>query len=102
MNSERTRRNALCDTLTKDEARHVFGAVPDSFLSEGRVHIGFSSLAMGDICAVEYAQCSHFGILLQSNVCKASELMTLRGSVPRGLLQVGIIVDDLVGMPEAD
>ena len=96
VNSERTRRNALCDTLTEDEARHVFGAVPEGLLSDGRVHIGFSSLAMGDICAVEYAQCSHFGILLQSNVCKASELMTLRGSVPRGLLQVGIIVDDLI------
>ena len=95
-NPERTRRNALCETLTEHEARYVFGTVPEGFVTEGRVHIGFSSLAMGDVCAVEYAQCSHLGILLQSNVCKASELMTLRGSVPRGLLQVGIIVDDLI------
>ena len=96
VNPERTRRNALCETLTEQEAQYVFGAVPKKYVSRGRVHMGFSSLAMGDVCAVEYAQCSHLGILLQADVCKASELMTLRGSVPRGLLQVGIIVDDLI------
>ena len=34
--------------------------------------------------------------MLQSGAAFTDELVTLRGSIPRGLLQVGVIVDDLI------
>ena len=51
---------------------------------------------MGDVCAVEYAQCAHLSILLQNAVMRPAELLTLHGAIPRGLLQIGVIVDDLI------
>lgn len=58
--------------------------------------VGLSTLAMGDTMAVEFAQASHIGLCLRQGVGSASEFLTLHGSIPRGLLQVGIIVDDLI------
>ena len=94
VNEERTARNVLQGSLSLEEARQVFGS--DFEWPSSRVAVGLSSLAMGDTCAVEYAQCSHVGLLLQGKALHVKELLTLHGSIPRGLLQVGIIVDDLV------
>lgn len=94
VNAERVSRNVLCGDLSIDEAKYVFGA--DFSWPSPRVAIGLSSLAMGDTCAVEYAQCSHISLMLQKGVAAIPELLSLHGAVPRGLLQVGIIVDDLV------
>ena len=94
VNAQRTVRNVLEGFLTLEEARRVFGK---DFAWEGdRVYVGLSSLAMGDCCAVEFAQCAHVGLMLQNQVAAIDELITLKGSIPRGLLQVGVIVDDLV------
>eukprot|EP00435_Cladocopium_sp_Y103_P038687 s964_g10.t1 len=94
VNHERTARNVLQGELTLQEARHVFG--PSFCWPSSSVAIGLSSLAMGDRCAVEYAQCAHVALMLQHHVAAMEELLTLRGAIPRGLLHVGIIVDDLV------
>ena len=94
VNAERVSRNVLCGDLSIDEAKYVFGA--DFSWPSPRVAIGLSSLAMGDTCAVEYAQCSHISLMLHKGVAAIPELLSLHGAVPRGLLQVGIIVDDLV------
>ena len=51
---------------------------------------------MGDTMAVEFAQAGHIGLCLQHGVAAVDELITLHGSLPRGLLQVGVIVDDLI------
>ena len=93
VNRERTARNTLADQLTAKEVEIVFGTKPDG---PGPFYIGLCSLAMGDLCACEFAQCSHTGLCLQHSVCKVNELLTLRGAVPRGLLQVGLVIDDLV------
>lgn len=93
VNRERTARNTLADKLTASEVFEFFGFLPQG---QGPFYIGLCSLAMGDLCACEFAQCSHIGLCLQHSVCKATELLTLRGSVPRGLLQVGLVIDDLV------
>eukprot|EP00435_Cladocopium_sp_Y103_P015082 s84_g3.t1 len=94
VNEERVSRNVLCASLTPEESKVVFG---DSFSwNESPVFVGLSTLAMGDRCAVEFAQCSHWALCLQHGVVDETELLTLHGSIPRGLLQVGIIVDDLV------
>eukprot|EP00435_Cladocopium_sp_Y103_P018994 s3930_g4.t1 len=91
---ERTSRNVLCGDLSLREAKEILG---EYFCwSSNRVAVGLSSLAMGDTCAVEYAQYSRLSLLLQNDVATISELLTLRGAIPRGLLQVGVIVDALV------
>ena len=91
---ERCARNVLRGNLTISEAKLVFG--PGFTWPCSSVAIGLSSLAMGDTCAVEYAQCAHLSVMLQHGVCDISHLLTLRGSIPRGGFQVGIIVDDLI------
>lgn len=94
VNSQRTARNVLHGSLSLTEAKEVFG---ESFhWPSPRVAVGLSSLAMGDTCAVEFAQCSHIGLMLQHGVATADEIITMHGSLPRGLLHVGVIVDDLV------
>ena len=94
VNHERTCRNVLKVAITRDEFSEIFGYPP-----EGRqelVRVGLSTLAMGDACAVEYAQCSHTSLCIKNHVFASEEMISLKGSVPRGLLQAGIIVDDLV------
>ena len=51
---------------------------------------------MGDVSSCEFAQASHLGLCLQRGVCSAEEVLCLKSAIPRGLLQVGIIIDDLV------
>eukprot|EP00438_Fugacium_kawagutii_P032098 Skav202519 [mRNA] locus=scaffold1359:335842:340289:- [translate_table: standard] len=92
--AQRTQRNILSDPISIDEARVVFG--PDFEWPESPVWVGLSSLAMGDALACEVAQGSHVAICLKYGVSKVQELITLKDPLPRGLLQVGIIIDDLV------
>ena len=94
VSDERIRKNVLCTRLSKSEAAAVFGRdFPDE---ECPVPIGLSTLAMGDVCAVEFAQCSHLALCLCHGVMKEQEVITLKGAIPRGLLHTGIIVDDLI------
>eukprot|EP00435_Cladocopium_sp_Y103_P058652 s418_g20.t1 len=94
VSSERTARNVLATDLNEFEARAIFGS---SFSWPSYpLQVGLSTLAMGDKCACEFAQCAHIALCLQHDVCSVGEIISLRGSLPRGLLQVGIIVDDLV------
>ena len=94
VNPERTSRNVLACDLCEAEAKEIFGqelqwhAFP--------MQVGLSTLAMGDKCACEFAQCAHIALCLQHDVCQIDEIISLRGAIPRGLLQVSIIVDDLV------
>ena len=91
---QRTKRNVLSDPITLSEAKVVFGS--DFVWEEDPVWVGLSSLAMGDTLACEYAQSSHVAICLRYGVAGEAELLTLKDPLPRGLLHVGIIIDDLV------
>ena len=94
VSEERIEKNILCTKLSQREAAYVF---EQHFRAEQcPLSIGLSTLAMGDICAVEFAQCSHLALCLRSNVMKVEEIITLKGSIPRGMLHTGIIVDDLI------
>eukprot|EP00439_Symbiodinium_sp_Y106_P074686 s1878_g14.t1 len=64
--------------------------------AQGRVYVAFSSLAMGDSGACEYTQCSHLGVCLQGGVLSPGELLVHAAAPPRGLLSVGLVIDDLV------
>ena len=86
VNGERTCRNVLNVKLSADDAGYVFGG---TFADSGAPYfVGLSTLAMGDVCAVEYAQCSHVSLCIKNQVFFADELITLRGSLPRGLLKL--------------
>ncbi len=94
VNRERTSRNVLKVAISRAEFAEIFGHPPEG--EQDIVRVGLSTLAMGDVCAVEYAQCSHTSLCIKNHVFASEEMISLKGSVPRGLLQAGIIVDDLV------
>ena len=94
INKERTARNCLRDELTGPEVEEIFGA---DALSLGPPYlVALSTLAMGDVNSCEFAQARHLGLCLQRGVCGPDEVLCLKTAIPRGLLQIGIIVDDLV------
>ena len=90
----RTQRNILAEPLTLEQAAEVFG--PQFHWHEPEVYVGLSTLAMGDTHACEFAQSSHLSICRRFGVMHDSELLTLRGYLPRSPLCIGIIIDDLV------
>ena len=92
--SSRTARNTLCQPVSREEAAIIFGT--DTAKWDEPIYCGLSSLAMGDTNACEYAQASHLSLCLRYGVILPSELMHMRGVVPRGPLYGGIITDDLV------
>ena len=90
----RASRNILASALTGKEANYVFDC--NSYQPQAEVLVGLDSLAMGDSLAVEYAQGSHIGVLLQHEIAKTDQLLLLHHALPRGLMHIGVIVDDLV------
>ena len=94
---QRLHRNLLCCTLSLAEAESVFGyPCADWATPAGRVHVSLATLAMGDSAACEYAQGSHLGLLSKAGVVSSAELLTLHRPPPRGLLSIGVVIDDLV------
>ena len=91
---QRVRRNALADPLTLQEARYVFSDWLEGY--DSPVFCGLATLAMGDQNACEFAQCSHLAMMLEAGVLSQDEMISLQGDIPRGLLSVGVIIDDLV------
>ena len=83
---ERSARNALSGKMSRDELAEIFGAkvqIPE----EG---------GLGDICACEFAQGSHLGLLLQAGAIRPPELLRYRSPSPRSCFSVGVVIDDLV------
>ncbi|CAE7600178.1 unnamed protein product, partial [Symbiodinium necroappetens] len=97
--AQRTVRNHLACELSVQDAAFVFDRPEASFgFASAVVHCGLSSLAMGDSSACEFAQCSHLGVLLQARAVCMGELLVQAASPPRGLLSVGLVIDDLIIM----
>ena len=98
----RIRRNLLADDLSHEEAAFVFRVPVESFKSgPARVHVAFSSLAMGDCAACEVAQCAHLGVCLRGRAIHPGELLVHAVAPPRGLLSVGLVIDDLIFLEKA-
>ncbi|CAK9021478.1 unnamed protein product [Durusdinium trenchii] len=91
---ERARRNAFADPLTLDEAAYVFGTAPAGWPEP--IYCGLCALAKGDQNACEFAQCAHLALMLRAGVVEPHEMLSTQGDVPRGLMSVGVIIDDLV------
>lgn len=90
----RAARNALCGRLSPPEMVEVFGPSTPYALTGG--YVGLSTMAMGDICACEFAQGSHLSLLFRCGALFPDELVRLRSPMPRTLLSIGVIIDDLV------
>ncbi|CAE7384983.1 unnamed protein product [Symbiodinium sp. KB8] len=97
--TQRTVRNHLACELSVQDAAFIFDRPAASFgYPTAAVHCGLSSLAMGDSSACEFAQCSHLGVLLQARAVCVGELLVQAAPPPRGLLSVGLVIDDLIIM----
>ena len=96
ISQQRMERNILAGEVTLDEARTIFG--PSFDWPEPRLAVSLSTLAMGDLNSVEFAQASHLGLCLASKVMSPAELLSMRCPVPRGPLMLGIVIDDLVAI----
>ena len=94
ISEQRVRRNILAGELTLAEARQVFGK--DFEWPEPKLAVSLSTLAMGDLNSVEFAQASHLGLCLQGGVVFPDELISMRSPIPRSPLMLGIVIDDLV------
>ena len=88
---ERARRNVLAGLLSPSDLSYIFDR---PFDSPG--YVGLNTLAMGDCNACEYAQGAHLKLILTCGAAKPEELIQMRSPYPRGLLSVGVVIDDLV------
>lgn len=88
---ERGLRNVMSCWLRAEELEYIFER---PFLRGG--YVGLNTLAMGDLAACEFAQCSHLGILLQSRCCQPFELLQMHKPTPRGDMLLGVVIDDLI------
>ena len=95
--AQRTLRNHLNCKLTLQEALEIFEMPCAEFQQpDGSILCGLSSLVMGDCSACEFAQCAHLGVLVQAGVVVDGELLVHAAPPPRGLLSVGLVIDDLI------
>jgi hypothetical protein len=52
-------------------------------------------MAMGDVNVVEYGQQAHLALAVKTGL-RFSDMLTLRGRVPRQKVMVGVVIDDLI------
>ncbi len=90
----RAARNVLAGKLSAKELEGVFGTGA-GYPADGG-YVALNSLAMGDICACEFAQSSHLGLLLQCGALHPHELLMMHQPIPRGPFKLGVVIDDLV------
>jgi len=95
----RAARNIFKGSLSRVELLEIFDGDIGDFKGEFG-YVGLNTLAMGDLCACEFAQAAHVNLLLRGGVFKPDELVQHRSPYPRGLLGVGIVIDDLVGLEQ--
>ena len=91
VSSQRSKRNVLASWMEPADLEFVFGRP----FAEGG-YVGLNTLAMGDLNACEFAQGAHVQLLLRSGAAVSSEIMRMHQPFPRGMLSVGVVIDDLV------
>ena len=91
VSKQRSKRNVLAMHLDASDLEFVFRR---PFAAGG--YVGLSTLAMGDLNACEYAQGAHLQLILRAGGALHEEVMQMHQPMPRGLLSVGVVIDDLV------
>ena len=95
ISEQRKLRNILKMTVRPSEVRDL-RAYKQKFAEEPFLHVALSTMAMGDLNAVAYGQCSHLGVLLQKGVITCNDLLCLKKIPPRQAWTCGLMIDDLV------
>ena len=94
VSDDRTMQYTLTDVFRPRDLQHLF------FLSRALALLdscGFDCNARhGGHRSVSFGQASHVGLVLSSGAVSVSQLLTLRGRLPRSVLCLGIVIDDLV------
>lgn len=95
VSQERSCRNSLAITLTKQEASQFKAFHKLSDKSFDRFVPSLRTMAMGDKNAVEYGQQSHAQLCLATGL-RLTDFLTLRGSMPRQSWAAGVLIDDFI------
>ena len=85
----------LVDVFRPHDLQHLRAFSPELWNCSA-VAASLATLAMGDTNSVSFGQASHVGLALASGAVSVSQLLTLRGRLPRSPLCLGIVIDDLV------
>ncbi len=93
ISKSRSMRNVLIGELAESELAEIFG---DKLAFKGPGFVSLNTMAMGDLCACEFAQSSHLAVLLASGQLVPTELIVMQSPLPRSLLSIGVVIDDLV------
>ena len=92
---QRVIRNALALELSEGEAR-LFTCFEEKFAGMGPFRPCFNSMAMGDLNSVEFGQCAHLSLILNSGSVFPEELLTMKSQPSRSKVQGGVVIDDFV------
>lgn len=96
VNYQRLRRNTLVGPIPFKKLTTLQCAKGMKLDDDHICFLSLRSLAMGDSHAVELAQTSHLGILIQSGLLTAERFVSMNLAIPRSPQMVGVIIDDLV------
>lgn len=101
VSEERSRRNILCGPVPTASVSHL-NCFRDEFWDADVLYGALSTMAMGDNQAVSLAQTCHLGMALQFGAVTPSNLLTLRGPIPREGTKTGIIIDDFIAISSVE
>ena len=93
ISSAREKRNVLVGLLEQTDLDEIFGG---SQPFSGPGYVCLATMAMGDLCACEFAQGSHLSVLFSSGQLNVDELVMMHCPIPRSPIMIGIVIDDLV------
>ena len=95
VSDDRTMQYTLIDVFWPHDLQHLRAFSPELWACP-TVAASFATLAMGDTNSVTFGQASHVGLVLSSGAVSVSQLLTLRGRLPRCPLCLGVVIDELV------
>lgn len=95
ISEQRKLRNILKLTVLPEEVRGL-KAYDEKMAGEPYLHVSLATMAMGDLNAVAYGQCSHLGVLIQKGILSCNDLICLKKIPPRQSWTCGLMIDDLV------
>ena len=99
VSSQRAARNSLAMELNPTEARSFGCAYSKAKQGCSSYVPALSTMAMGDLNAVEVGQQAHMNLCLQQGVLPG-DLLLLRGRHPRGKFAVGVVIDDWIAIEQ--
>eukprot|EP00435_Cladocopium_sp_Y103_P032437 s3148_g8.t1 len=91
VSKQRSQRNVLAGLVPAEDLEYIFRRP----FAEA-AYVGLNTLAMGDVNSCEYAQGSHLMLIVGCDGASWEEIMMMHRPFPRGLLSVGVVIDDLV------